>query len=419
MNETISIIIILFCLVMSAYFSATETSFSTLNKVRIKTMAEKGNKKARLVSKISEDFDGMLSTILIGNNIVNILSASLGTALFITWIGETKGPTISTIVMTIVVLIFGEISPKSIAKEHPESFAMFSAPLLRVLLFILSPINWIFKQWKKLLSKIFKPKEEEKMTEEELLSIVKEAEEEGEFNKDEGQIIKSAIEFNDLEIGDIFTPRIDVTAIPISLSIEEITKVFIDTGYSRIPIYENSFDNFIGILYYKDFYTKKESNVDFNIKDILKPIIYLRKSQKINEVLKEFQKKQLHFGVILDEFGSIAGVVTLEDIVEEIVGEIWDEYDEIENQIKQISEKEYLVSGKTSIVKLLNTLEIDEELDSLTVNGWVMDILDKIPVVNDEFEWGNLKVKVLKMNGKRIDSVQIIDCRENQEEVIE
>lgn len=417
MNQTVMLFIIVFCLIMSAYFSATETAFSTFNRIRVKTLADKGSKKAKLALNVSEDFDKLLSTILIGNNIVNILSASLATILFVEWFNETSGPTISTLVMTIVVLVFGEISPKSIAKEHPEQFAMFSASLIRILSFIFAPLNFVFKQWKKLLSLMFKPKEEETMVEEELISMVKEAEQEGEFNKEEGQIIKSAIEFTDLEIGDIFTPRVDVTSIDVSMSKEEISEIFIESGYSRIPVYEDNFDNMLGILYYKDFYTNMQSEKDFEIVDLLKPVIYVNPNQKINEVLKEFQKKQLHFGMILDEFGSIAGIVTLEDILEEIVGEIWDEYDQIEDEINQVNDNEYVVSGKTSIVKLFNMLEIYEEIDSSTVNGFVMENVNGLPNINSEFEWNNLNIKVTKMNGKRVDTVQIIDNR-NKEEVV-
>lgn len=417
MSQSVMLFIIVFCLIMSAYFSATETAFSTFNKIRVKTFADKGSKKAKLALNVSEDFDKLLSTILIGNNIVNILSASLATILFVEWFNEATGPTISTLVMTIVVLIFGEISPKSIAKEHPEQFAMFSAPLIRALSFVFAPLNFLFKQWKKLLSMMFKVKEEESMVEEELISMVKEAEEEGEFDKEEGQIIKSAIEFNDLEIGDIFTPRVDVTAINSSLTKDEINKVFMESGYSRIPVYEETFDNVLGILYYKDFYNHQQSKKEFNVVDLLKPVIYVTPNQKINEVLKEFQQKQLHFGMILDEFGSVAGIVTLEDILEEIVGEIWDEYDQIEDEINQVSDNEYEVSGKTSIVKLFNMLEIFDEIDSSTVNGFVMENVNGLPNIDSEFEWNNLKIKVTKMNGRRVDTVRIVDNR-NAEEVV-
>ncbi len=407
MNTTVSIIIILFCIVMSAYFSATETAFSTLNKTRIKALADKGSKRAQKVLKIADDFDGMLSTILIGNNIVNILSASLATILFVHWIDDKSGPTVSTVVMTIVVLIFGEISPKSIAKEHPEQFAMFSSRLLSFFMIILKPINFIFRQWKKLLSLIFKTRKEESMTEEELMTIIKEAEQVGDLDKDEGQIIKSAIEFNDLEVGDILTPRMDVTAIDINMPVNEISKIFIETGYSRLPVYEGDFDVIIGVLYYKDFYIMHQTNTK-EVKDILKPVIFATKNQKIHDLMKEFQNKQLHFAVIIDEFSSVLGIVTLEDVIESIVGEIWDEHDQKEDEIKQINDNTYLVSGKTSIKKLFNLLDINEEVESHIVNGWVMEELDTVPQVGMEFNKFGLNIKVIGMNGRIIDSVEII-----------
>lgn len=413
MNTTVSIIIILFCIVMSAYFSATETAFSTLNKTRIKALADKGSKRAQKVLKIADDFDGMLSTILIGNNIVNILSASLATILFVHWIDDKSGPTVSTVVMTIVVLIFGEISPKSIAKEHPEQFAIFSSRLLSFFMIILKPINFIFRQWKKLLSLIFKTRKEESMTEEELMTIIKEAEQVGDLDKDEGQIIKSAIEFNDLEVGDILTPRMDVTAIDINMPVNEISKIFIETGYSRLPVYEGDFDVIIGVLYYKDFYIMHQTNTK-EVKDILKPVIFATKNQKIHDLMKEFQNKQLHFAVIIDEFSSVLGIVTLEDVIESIVGEIWDEHDQKEDEIKQINDNTYLVSGKTSIKKLFNLLDINEEVESHIVNGWVMEELNTIPQVGMEFNKFGLNIKVIGMNGRIIDSVEIIKNKEEQ-----
>lgn len=413
MNTTVSIIIILFCIVMSAYFSATETAFSTLNKTRIKALADKGSKRAKKVLKIADDFDGMLSTILIGNNIVNILSASLATILFVHWIDDKSGPTVSTVVMTIVVLIFGEISPKSIAKEHPEQFALFSSRLLSFFMIILKPINFIFRQWKKLLSLIFKTRKEESMTEEELMTIIKEAEQVGDLDKDEGQIIKSAIEFNDLEVGDILTPRMDVTAIDINMPVNEISKIFIETGYSRLPVYEGDFDIIIGVLYYKDFYIMHQTNTK-EVKDILKPVIFATKNQKIHDLMKEFQNKQLHFAVIIDEFSSVLGIVTLEDVIESIVGEIWDEHDQKEDEIKQINDNTYLVSGKTSIKKLFNLLDINEEVESHIVNGWVMEELNTIPQVGMEFNKFGLNIKVIGMNGRIIDSVEIIKNKEEQ-----
>ena len=415
MNE-VYIVIIVLCLLLSALFSATETAFSTLNRLRIKALADKGNKKAKLILKLLDDYNSLITTILIGNNIVNILSASLSTLLFVSWLGEQTGPTVSTVILTVIVLIFGEISPKTIAKEHPEAFAMFVVRFINTIKFIFTPFNALFSLWKKLLSKIFKAKEEESMVEEEILSLVKEAEEEGDLDKDESDIIKSAVEFTELEVGDVFTPRIDVTAISIEESNEDINKMFLESGYSRIPVYGEQFDDMLGILYYKDFYKAYSQNKDANIKDILKPVLYVTANQKISDVLKDFQKKQLHFGMMLDEFGSIAGIVTLEDIVEEIVGEIWDEHDQIEREIIQTGEKEYTVTGKTSIVKLFNLLEMDNEEDFLTVTGWAMHCLEGIPTSGAEFDYEGLHVKVVKANPKRVESVIVTDNRVFDEE---
>lgn len=416
MDPALQIAIIVLCIIFSAYFSATETAFSTFNKIRIKNLAEKGNKKASLVMKLSDNYDTLISTILIGNNIVNILASSLATLLFVDLLkdGSLKdfASTISTAVLTIVILTFGEISPKTVAKKLPESFVMFSAPLINLLVYLLFPLSFVFKQLQNLLSKIFKEKEDPGITEEELISIIEEAEEEGDIDKEESTLIKSAIEFKELEVSDIFTPRIDITAISKDATKEEIKLLFAESGYSRLPIYDGDLDNVIGILYYKDFYT-----VDFaEIYEIMKPVIYVAKTQKVNDLLKELQDKQLHLAVVMDEFGSTAGIVTLEDILEEIVGEIWDEHDEKVIEIEEIAEKEYIVSGKANISKFFDTLEIDEEPEAQTVNGWVMTALGKIPQENDTFENSGLQVKVLKMDGKRIENIHVLDIRKSDED---
>ncbi len=413
------LVIIVICVIMSAYFSATETAFSTFNKIRMKTLAEKGNKKAALALKLEDNYDSLISTILIGNNIVNILSASLAT-LFFTGLLKSNpdlAATISTIVLTIVVLVFGEISPKSIAKNMPESFVLFSAPIINVIRIVLTPFNFIFKMWQNLLSKIFKNTDDQTMTEEELISIIEEAEEEGGIDEEESTLIKSAIEFGDLEVGDIFTPRRDITAIPIDADKAMVAKIFAESGYSRIPVYEDDLDNVIGILYYKDFYTRAYGK-NVPITDIIKPVIYVATTQQVNELMKELQEKQLHMAIVTDEFGSTAGIVTLEDILEEIVGEIWDEHDEIIEEIKEISETEYIVSGKANTEKVFDTFDIDadEESDMVTVSGWAMEALGKIPEVGDIFEDKGLRVEVLEMDGRRIENVHITDIRESEED---
>ena len=421
MDHALQTLIIILCIIMSAYFSATETAFSTINRIRVKNLAEKGDKRAVLVLKLADNYDTLISTILIGNNIVNILASSLATLLFVELLKggslATFASAISTAVLTIVILTFGEISPKTVAKKLPESFAMFSAPLINLFLIIFFPLTIIFKGLQSLLGRIFKSNDDQGMTEEELISIIEEAEEEGDFDKEESSLIKSAIEFADLEVGEIFTPRIDITAIPKNATAEEIKNTFNESGYSRIPVYDGDLDNVIGILNHKDFFSSSFKDGS-DITELTKTVMYVPKTQKINDLLKELQKKQCHIAIVTDEYGSTAGLVSLEDILEEIVGDIWDEHDEIVEEIKEIGEGEYIVSGKANIEKFFDELEIeeDEELEALTVNGWAMDALGKIPEVGDVFEANGLSVEVLEMDGRRIENLHVSDTREADDE---
>lgn len=405
-SQSISLVIIAVCIVMSAYFSATETAFSSLNRIRIKNMAEKGDKKAQLVLRLSENYDGLLSTILIGNNIVNIACASLATVLFVKLLGNEAGASVSTVVTTVVVLIFGEVSPKSIAKESPEKFAMFSAPLLNLFLVILTPANSLFKQWKKLLSALFKTTGEQGITEEELLTIVEEAEQDGGIDEQESTLIRSAIEFTELEAADILTPRVDVTGISADAKREEVAAVFTESGYSRLPVYEESMDHIEGILYQKDFYNYG-CNEEKGFKELIRPALYITKSKKLGSLLKELQQNKMHIAVVLDEFGGTVGIVTLEDILEELVGEIWDEHDTVIQEIVKVSEQEYRVLGSTNIEKLFEELGKEEEFDFLTVSGWVMDLAGRIPKAGDSFHYQDLEVSVVKMAEKRVEEVCI------------
>ena len=381
-SDSLFFIIIAICLIMSAYFSATETAFLSLNRIRMKNMADKGNKRAALVLELEEKYDNLLSTILIGNNIVNILSSSLATILFVKMLGDAKGASVSTIVTTVLVLIFGEISPKSIAKESPDKFALFSAPIIAVLVKILTPVNFVFAQWKKLLSHIFKSEEEPGITEEELLTIVDEAQAGGGIGEDERVLIRSAIEFDELEAVDIYTPRIDIVGIPVDMPKDEIAKIFADTGYSRLPVYEENIDQIIGILYQKDFYNFIYRS-DVTIRDSVRPVIFTPKNKKIDDLLRELQQKKLHIAVAMDEYGGTAGIITLEDILEELVGEIWDEHDKVETEIERISDNEYLVAGKTKVEKLFECLDREAEFDVQTVSGWVMELFECIPKAGD------------------------------------
>ncbi len=405
-SDSISLIIIVFCIVMSGYFSATETAFSTLSRARIKNMAEKGNARAALVLRLSERYDSMLSTILVGNNIVNIATASLTTLIFARLLGEEAGASVSTAVTTIVVLIFGEVSPKSIAKESPEKFAMFSAPILNVLMKVLTPVNFLFAQWKKLLSRIIKSDEEKSITEDELLTIVDEAQLEGGINEQEGSLIRNAIEFKDMEAADIFTPSVDVTGIPKDATVEKTAEVFEETGYSRLPVYEGGLDNIIGIVYEKDFYSRVYRKGE-ELSSIIRPAMYITKFRKINELMKDLQSRKQHMAVVVDEFGVTRGIVTLEDILEELVGDIWDEHDQVETKLQRISENEYLVSGKADVEKVFEFLGKEKEFEVLTVGGWVMNELGRVPEAGASFAADGLEVRVEEMNGRRIDQVKI------------
>ena len=277
---------------MSAYFSATETAFSCLNKIRIKNLADKGNKRAKQVLNLIDDFDSLITTILIGNNIVNILSASLSTVLFINWFGNDRGPSISTAVTTVVVLIFGEVTPKSIAKEYPETFAMLSCKIISALKFVLSPFSFLFRLWKKLLSLVLKTNDLQVITEEELLVFVDETANDGTITEEESEMIHTIIKFSDLEAIDILTPRIDVTSIELGTSIEEIKETFMTSGYSRIPVYKDEIDNVIGILNQKDFYSKIIFGDTAKIEDILKPVKMVLSTKKIKQLLEEFKDEQ-------------------------------------------------------------------------------------------------------------------------------
>ncbi len=412
------LVIIIVCVIMSAYFSATETAFSTFNRIRVKNLAEKGNKRAELALKLAENYDSLISTVLIGNNIVNILAASLSTLFFAGLITSNTdlAATVSTIVLTIIVLVFGEITPKTMAKNSPESFVLFSTPIIHILLIVFTPFNFVFKKWQNLLAKLAKNGDDKGMTEEELISIIEEAEEDGGIDEEESTLIKSAIEFGDLEVGDIFTPRIDITALPITTDRETAAATFTESGYSRIPVYDGDLDNIIGILYYKDFYALPADR-DVPITEIIKPVMFVAKAQKVNDLMKELQEKQLHMAVVTDEYGSTAGIVTLEDILEEIVGDIWDEHDEIVEEIKRVGEKEYEVSGMANLEKLFDELDMtpDEDTDAATVNGWAMDTLEKIPEEGDSFEYLGLEVEVLKMDGRRVETLRIVDARPDED----
>ncbi len=404
-----SLVITLFALIcMSSFFSASETAFTCFNKIRIKNLANLGDKKAIEVLKLSGDYDKLLSTILIGNNIVNITSASLATILF-TKFFPSSGVTISTIVMTIAVLIFGEISPKTLAKQHPEKIVLSTVSILKFFVIIITPINYILSLWKKMFNKLFRKNDEPSITEDELKTIIEEVESEGVINKHEGELIRSAIEFDDLNAEDIYTPRIDIVAVEENDSIEEIKEIFMESGYSRLPVYSESIDRIIGVIHEKEFYRLVNKKMT-SIKEIIKNILYITPNKKISSLLRDLQQAKSHMAVVVDEYGGTEGLVTLEDIIEELVGDIWDEHDEILDYFKKIDENKYIVSCNADIDDMIEYLglKLDCKYDDVsTVNGFVIKCFDKIPDVGDTIVTDNIKITVTKAESKRVNEICI------------
>ncbi len=400
-----SILVMAFCIIMSAYFSATETAFSSLNRTRIKVLAENGNRRAQLTYRLSENYDKLISTILIGNNLVNILVASVGTLLFVEIWGDI-GATISTVVVTIVVLIFGEITPKSIAKDFPEKFAMFSAPLINILIYVLTPVNFLFTQWKKMISKLFQTKEDEKMSQEELLLLLEDVQQEGSINEDEGVLLKNAVEFSDLEAQDILTHRVDLEAVDIDATKDEIAELFTTSHFSRLLVYEESIDKIIGVIHRKDFYvgngiTSKE------IKDIITTPLFVMPAEKISRLLKLLQANKSHIAVVIDEYGGTLGIVTMEDILEELVGEIWDEHDEAEEPFHMVDPNTYILEGDVTFDDFCSFFNVKGEADSVSIAGWIMEQIGKIPEQGDSFTYGNLTVSIEQISDNRILKVRV------------
>lgn len=405
-GSTIQLIVIILLTAMSGLFSATETAFSTFNRVRMKNLAADGDKRAALVMKLADDYDALLSTILIGNNIVNIALASIATVMFTKWY-PANGAAVSTAVTTIVVLIFGEISPKSIAKETPDSFAKFIAPFINGLRVIFTPLNYIFRQWKRLLAKMFKLSGDQGITGEELITIVDEAEQDGGIGEQEGELIRSAIEFDDVEAADIITPRVDIVAIPDEASLEEIAEVFHESGYSRLPVYKDSIDNIIGVIHEKDFYQLCQSGSE-DIYSVLGKALNVPCHVKISKLLTLFQCEKAHMAVVLDDYGGTMGIATLEDVIEELVGEIWDEHDEVVELINPEPDGSVTVSGTACPDDLFSYFEIDPPDDELpqTVNGWVTKLCGELPEEGDEFDADGLHVMVLKTDGKLVEQIR-------------
>ena len=409
--------IMVVCLILSSFFSATETAFSAMNTTKLKTLAEKGNKNAALVCKLDEQYSRLISTILIGNNIVNIAMASVGTVLFTLKFGD-MGATLSTIVVTIVVLIFGEISPKSIANNCPEQLAMLSAPVVQFLIWIFLPLNILFVGWQKLLTKIFHLEPSAKMSQEELLTLVNEVQEDGTIDEDEGGLLRNAIEFSDQEARDILIHRTDLAALPITATKDEIAEMFTETKFSRLLIYRDTIDDILGTIHRKDFYvgrgiTEKEVN------DIISPAIYVLESEPIRMILKKQQKAKTHVAVVVDEYGGTCGIVTMEDILEELVGEIWDEHEEAEVLLRRIAPDTYLIDASMDFEEFADYFKLDEESEMVSVSGWVMEQFGRVPEQGDQLTYKGLEIEVTKVGNHHVDEIRVKQTVVEDEETSE
>ncbi len=414
------LVAIIALILMSAFFSSTETAYSCANKIKLRSLATNGNKHAKKVLSLAEDnYDKFISTVLIGNNIVNLSATTLATIFFGRLIGDPNtSALVSTLAMTLAVLIFGEITPKFIAKVYPEKLAMGFYPIIMFFYFIFYPFTLIFGGWKWLLSKIFRFKNEDVVTEDEIITIVEEAEEDGTLNTEESKLIRSVIEFDDLEVGDILVPRVNIVAVDIASSMDEMRKVFDKEGYSRVPVYKDSIDTIIGTIHEKDFfnaYLKGKKGID----GILQNAYYTTEHAKISDLLRTLQKQKVHIAVVLDEYGGTLGLVTMEDILEELVGEIYDEHDEVINHIKKLNDTTFVVDGNAPIADAFETFGLkgeEDKFDANTVSGWVIEKAGIIPHAGYQFEHRNLSVEVLKSTVKRVLQVKIVVNEINEED---
>lgn len=415
-STSIGMIVALVILIaMSSYFSATETAFTSLNRIRMKNKADDGNVRAAKALELAENYDKVISTILIGNNIVNISATTVATVLC-TKLFREYGPTVSTVALTIIILIFGEITPKSLAKEAPESVAMAVTPLLRVFMVVLAPVNFLFGLWKMLMSCVFHTEGEDGITEEELVGMVDQAENEGGLDEHESELIRAAIEFNDLEVSEILTPRVDLIAVEEDESMEKAASLFVESGYSRLPVYNDTIDNIIGVVHEKDFYAARYRG-ETMLSNLKSPVIYTTAGTKISELLRVLQTRKAHMAVVVDEYGGTVGIVTLEDILEELVGEIWDEHDEVIENFHKQEDGSFLIACSANLDDMYDLFEVKGTCDAATVSGWVMEQIGRVPEEGDHFQAEGLDVMVTKVENRRVIEIRVeVLPEESQEE---
>lgn len=405
----IAIIVLTLC---STFFSATETAFSSANKIKLKNMAADDNRRAAQALRLCEDFDRLITAVLVGNTISNITMTSVATVYGITTWGAKIGPTIATVIVTVLILVLGEISPKIIAREYPEEVALFLTPMVRALIFVLTPLTIIFEGLKIFLKKAFGRNDGPEFSEDELLTIVEEAEAGGAIGEEQSELISNAIEFNDIEAIDILTPRVDIIAVERGTPVAEIKNIFRESGLSRLPVYEDDLDNIIGFISQKDLYNKNIKTIK-DTEKIIKPVAYVAETLKASVLLKKMQAKRTHIAIVVDEYGGTTGLVTLEDIIEEIVGDIYDEHDVVASRdVRPAGDNTYMVSGGANLEDFFEMFDEEIEADATTVNGWVMIELDRLPKTGDSFDYESrhklFHVRVTKADARRALMTRIV-----------
>jgi len=404
---TIELFILILC---SGFFAATETAYSSMNIIKIRNMAEKGNRGAINTLKLADNYSKLITTVLIINNIINILATTLSTVLFIKLLGQDIGVTVSTVVMTIVLLIFGEITPKNIAKKIPEKYAIAVCNVIKLLMFIMTPINYLFDLWVKLVDKVFKFQNDDTITSDEIEIMVKQAHQVGGLEAAESDLIINAIKFDNQIVNEILTPRVEIVAIDVNTPIKDIDRVYRETGYTRLPVYENNIDNIVGVLNEKEFYHMYVDNKDFKIRNIVKSVVYTTANVLIDDLLRRLQSAKLHIAIVVDEYGGTIGLVTMEDILEELVGEIYDEHDEIKEYYEKISENEYQVNADVDVDDFFQyfNLKDDVSIKAITISGWIMNMNGHMPKKNYIFNYQNLKIEVIEISKKKIQKIKVI-----------
>ena len=400
--------LIVLLLIGSAFFSGTEIAYTSLSKLKVKKEGEKQTPTEKLVSFIYNNYDFALSTVLVGNNLVNIAATSVATVLAVNLaasmaIADELASSIVTIVMTVLILIIGEITPKMVARRISEPFAKMAAYPLLILMIVFFPIVLLTSGIVKLLSKIWKKKSDQEVTitEEELENLLDTAEDEGVIDENETELLQSALEFTDLDAGDILTPRIDVVGFEINDSIDSILAVISESQFSRYPVYERTVDHVVGILYVKHLLKELAENKTVTLQDLLLEPIFIPKSMHLHDIMNEFRSHRTHMVVVADEYGGIEGIVTMEDVLEELVGEIWDENDDIINEWQEITENRFECSGDMNLSDFMDNLELDEDkldTDCATVGGWTVEMIGTMPVPFDSFDYQNYTVLVMQVD---------------------